>query len=167
MRKSKYLIIGFAFLVFFIFVAASCTDETINENINLSKNNKDTNEIVNINKVGNINQQNINIESIVLEAVGEYAGQGMATSIYTAGLFTHTVSLITIDPAAGKFFEGWLVTGSDFFSTGKLVKEGNSYVLEYTADEDQSHYTDVVITEETEVNGLDNIPETHIFEGSF
>jgi hypothetical protein len=102
-----------------------------------------------------------------LVAVGTYDGSGTATRRITDSEFIHTVDAQIADPADGKFYEGWLVDGASFFSTGKLVKSGDLYTLEYTSDEDQSDYASVVITEETEVDGLDGNPEAHVLEGSF
>jgi hypothetical protein len=48
-----------------------------------------------------------------------------------------------------------------------MVKEGNQYVLQFESQEDMSSYKKVVITEETEANGLDNNPEAHVLEGNF
>ena len=62
---------------------------------------------------------------------------------------------------------GWLVGSFGFVSTGKMVKEGNQYVLQFESQEDMSSYKKVVITEETEANGLDNNPEAHVLEGNF
>jgi uncharacterized protein YxeA len=110
------------------------------------------------------------VESVKLEAVGGYTGGGTATRSFDGSIFTHTVTADIGDPAQGKFYEGWLVDKSPtlkFFSTGKMVKEGNKYTLKFTAKKDHPDYPDVVITEETEANGLDGNPETHVLEGSF
>jgi hypothetical protein len=110
------------------------------------------------------------IESTKLEAVGGYTGSGTATRSFDGSIFTHTVAADIGDPAQGKFYEGWLVDKSPtlkFFSTGKMVKEGGKYTLKFTAKQDYPDYPDVVITEETEANGLDGVPEAHVLEGSF
>ena len=83
------------------------------------------------------------------------------------GKFVHTVDADIGDPAEGKFYEGWLVGGFGFVSTGKMVKEGNQYVLQFESQEDMSSYGKVVITEETLADGLDNNPEAHVLEGNF
>lgn len=105
-----------------------------------------------------------------LEAVGGYEGSGRATRIFENDTFTHTVSATLREPAEGKFYEGWLVDKTPelvFFSTGKLVKTGGAYNLEYTSKTNYEEYSDVVITEETEENGLDGVPENHVLEGTF
>jgi len=69
-----------------------------------------------------------------------------------------------------KFYEGWLVNPktNKFFSIGKLEHDFNDYYgLEYTEANNRLDYSQVVITEETLVNGLDGIPEKHILEGTF
>lgn len=104
---------------------------------------------------------------ISLKAEKGYAGTASATRSFLDGKFLHTVTMKTLDPAAGKFFEGWLVKGTAFFSTGKMIKDYDSYVLKYESGKDSRDYKKVVITEETTSQGLDNKPETHVFEGDF
>lgn len=71
------------------------------------------------------------------------------------------------DPEEGKFYEDWLVKGVSFFSTGKMKKDGDKYVLQYEVNENKSSFNNVVITEETEADGLDGKPEMHVLEGYF
>jgi|TARA_Y100000310_G_scaffold69828_1_gene65376 hypothetical protein len=106
-------------------------------------------------------------QEATLEAVGTYIGSGSAESSYDGKMYSHKVTADIGDPAEGKFYEGWLVGGFGFVSTGKMVKEGNQYVLQFESQEDMSSYKKVVITEETEANGLDNNPEAHVLEGNF
>ena len=107
-------------------------------------------------------------EEITLTAVGARGGDAQAARILKDGVFTHFVTVNNVDPAAGKFFEGWLTTESDFISTGKMTKdEAGMWRLQYTSNDDRLMYNRVVVTEETESMGLDNKPETHIFEGAF
>jgi len=109
--------------------------------------------------------------SIPLDSVGSVTGDARATVSYFDGTFTHALMADIAAPADGKFYEGWLVQGTDFFSTGQLENIGSTeapyYTLLYTNTEDQRAYNEVVITEETESLGLDDNPETHIFEGTF
>lgn len=111
------------------------------------------------------------VETAVLAAVGTYKGSGTATRSFDGTTFTHAVTAIIGDPAAGKFYEGWLVmktaSGPKFFSTGKLTKQGAQYILFYTATQSYPDHKDVVITEETFSQGLDGKPEAHVLEGSF
>lgn len=112
----------------------------------------------------------VRVETITLKAVGEYSGSGTATRIFSNGTFTHTVSANIAEPASGKFIEGWLVNMSltpKFLSTGKLKKENGEYKLTFTENKDYTKYNGIVITEETEANGLDGVPEAHVLEGSF
>ena len=109
-------------------------------------------------------------EQIVLTPVGNYQGIGNASRVYEGGHFLHMASANIEDPPEGKFYEGWLVKQDPelaFISTGKMIKNGNSYYLEFTAESDIRDYNEVVITEETEANGLDGNPEIHVLEGSF
>ena len=109
-------------------------------------------------------------ENIVLNPVGDYTGVGNASRIYEGGRFFHTATANIGDPPEGKFYEGWLVKQDPelaYISTGKMVKNGDTYYLEFMAETDAREYNEVVITEETEANGLDGNPEIHVLEGSF
>lgn len=108
-----------------------------------------------------------NVERTDLFSVGDYEGDAMATRSFNGERFFHTVTANISDPSEGKFYEGWLVDGSDFFSTGKMIKRQDQYYLEYFSDDDQRSFNNVVITEETEADGLDNNPEAHVLEGAF
>ena len=115
-------------------------------------------------------QVEVEVATTTLDSVGNYTGSGVATRIFANGIFTHTVTAKIADPASGKFIEGWLVNMSltpKFFSTGKLKKENGEYKLTFTANKDYTKYSDIVITEETEANGLDGVPEAHVLEGTF
>lgn len=89
---------------------------------------------------------------------------GIATRKFEAGKFTHTVLADLPAPAPGTFYEGWLVKGTSFFSTGKMRIAKGGYLLEFKSSVDYSDYNKVVITLE-KVD--DKKPETHILEGSF
>jgi uncharacterized SAM-binding protein YcdF (DUF218 family) len=106
-----------------------------------------------------------------LISVGGFTGEAIATRVYDRGSFVHTITTKNVpDPASGKFYEGWLVKKEPkltFISTGELEKEGENYKLTYNVSTDYFDYSDVVVTEETEANGLDGKPETHILEGTF
>lgn len=115
-------------------------------------------------------QVKVVVDTITLGAVGDYSGFGVATRIFANGKFTHTLSAKITDPALGKFYEGWLVNMSltpKFFSTGKLKKENGEYKLTYTNNKDYTKYSEAVVTEETEVNGLDGVPEAEVLKGNF
>lgn len=108
-----------------------------------------------------------NAQETTLEAVNDYAATGTATRAFNDTTFTHEVIMQAPPPADGKFYEGWLV-GSSIVSTGKLVSEDeNTWSLSFTSTDDLSQHTRVVITEETEADGLDGNPETHVLEGEF
>ena len=78
--------------------------------------------------------------------------------------------MTTKDPAAGKFYEGWLVKKTPsltFISTGKLAEENGVWKLNFISPTNYMEYGQVVVTEESAANGLDNKPEAHVFEGDF
>lgn len=106
-------------------------------------------------------------ETAQLKAINNYIASGTATRTVSVE-FIHTVTAILEDPADGKFYEGWLVNAPNFISTGKLTKEtDNTWSLTYASSKAMRDYPEVVITEETSENGLDNKPEVHVLEGSF
>lgn len=110
------------------------------------------------------------VEKADLKDVSGGDGSGIATRKYENGNFTHMVLADLPDPAAGTFYEGWLVMGKmgdanfAFLSTGPLSVAKGGYLLEFESKTDYSDYKGVVITLE-KVN--DKTPETHILEGSF
>jgi len=107
------------------------------------------------------------IEEVELKSVNNYEGSGIATRTIS-GKYTHNVTANIGAPAAGKFYEGWIVGSEGFISTGKLTQEVEGvWSLAYTSNDNLLAYNQVVITEETESNGLDNKPETHVLEGEF
>lgn len=120
-------------------------------------------------KVDEGNSENVsNVETIKLQAVGDYEGDGVATRSFENGRFKHSVEANIGEPAKGKFYEGWIVKSGGIVSTGKLAKASDrKYTLNFTSDKDMLEYNKVVITEETEASGLDNNPEAHVLEGSF
>lgn len=108
-----------------------------------------------------------NQETTTLKAVGNYKGSATATRSTVDGVFMHEVTAKLDDPAEGKFYEGWLA-GPSVVSTGKMTKEADGeWSLVFRSEKDMSKHTQVVITEETEADGLDNKPEAHFLEGSF
>jgi len=107
---------------------------------------------------------------IDLERVGSIEGTMVATRSYDGETFKHTLTGQIEEPPSDKFYEGWLVTDTpslDFFSTGKLEKEEGEFQLEYITEQDVRDHNEVVITLETKANGLDGVPEDHLFEGDF
>lgn len=96
-----------------------------------------------------------------------YQASGVADRSYDGTTFTHSVMAEIQDPAEGKFFEGWIV-GPSVISTGKMTKQADgSWRIDFESDQDLTDHNKVVITEETEADGLDGKPETHVLEGSF
>ncbi|MBI4157903.1 anti-sigma factor [Candidatus Woesebacteria bacterium] len=110
------------------------------------------------------------VDTADLEDVSGGDGSAVATRKFENGTFTHMVLADLSDPAAGTFYEGWLVRGKmgdfDFayISTGKLRVAKGGFLLEFKSAVDYSNYNGVVVTLE-KVN--DKTPETHILEGSF
>lgn len=104
---------------------------------------------------------------VSLKAVAPYTGSALAERSYLNGQFNHIVVADLQEPATGKFYEGWLVDGKNFFSTGKMQKLGGKFQINYSSKDDRRNYKQIVITEETELQGLDNNPEAHVLEGKF
>ena len=184
MNKTKTIIM--LSLLGLIFAGFSCTnneDKAIDTNeaeVIEQKEVKDLKddiqtETLEIDENSNENMEEVNVpateeETTEILAVGGYEGTGEATRSYDGEMFIHTVEANISDPASGKFYEGWLVKKSpslQFFSTGKMIKRDDKYYLEYKASEDKNDFNEVVITEETESNGLDGNPEAHVLEGAF
>lgn len=104
------------------------------------------------------------VDKAQLKDVTGGTSSGIATRSYEGGKFSHMVLADLPDPAAGAFYEGWLMMGKDFFSTGKMRIAKGGWILEYESGVDYSDYNQAVITREL-VD--DRTPETHILEGSF
>jgi hypothetical protein len=110
------------------------------------------------------------VERIELKDVSGGTGSGLATRKFENGKFSHVILADLEDPAAGSFYEGWLVRGKQGDSnysivlTGKLRVAKGGYLLEFESDKDYSDYKQVIVTLE-KVD--DKNPETHILEGSF
>ena len=113
------------------------------------------------NIVGDSNSLNGNLDDVTS---GNSEGIGY---ILRKNKLNHKVTANLPDLEKEKFYEGWLVNkskGSDFFSTGKMIKtpEGK-WILEYVEDNLQEGYDYAVITLEIEDDGQ---PEEHIIEGN-
>lgn len=104
-----------------------------------------------------------NVESIELKDVTGGTAKAIATRNYENGTFTHEVLADLPDLKEG-FYEGWLVMGDKYISTGKLRVAKGGYLLDFSSVTDYSDYTKVVVTKEL-VN--DQTPELHVLEGSF
>lgn len=102
-----------------------------------------------------------------LKDVSGGSSSGLAQTLFENGKFTHSVVALMPDSPADKFYEGWLVNREsgqviDFFSTGHLIKEGGSYILQFEDDKDYPEHDSVIITLE-EMD--DKKPEKHILDG--
>ncbi|MBU0707958.1 hypothetical protein KKG41_06325 [Patescibacteria group bacterium] len=164
---KKYFIFGSLVLLLAITLGLDCNKKTTNESIDTTA---QTNNNLNENVAVRVSDEMLSTVTIVLETVGEYEGSGSASRKVISDTFVHSITADLTDPAEDKFYEGWLVkTGTtNFFSTGKLEKLDDKYLLSYSADYvDQDEFDQVVVTEETLANGLDDIPEVHVLEGSF
>jgi hypothetical protein len=111
---------------------------------------------------------NISTKSTSLEAENSFSGSGTATTSWNNQTFTHKVEATLPTPPPDKFYEGWLVQTQplNFFSTGELTLANDKYALEYSERINYPNHIQVIITQETLENGLDNIPEVHILEGN-
>lgn len=106
-------------------------------------------------------------QSSVLKDVRGGQAFGTAYRLLSTGSFYHKAVLSSL-PALEKgfFLEGWLVNPSGaYFSTGRVIPEGEKGVLYYFAQEDKSAYNTVVITLEPEDGNP--APAKHILEGQF
>lgn len=63
------------------------------------------------------------------------------------------------------FYEGWLVRGDQFFSTGEMKKEGDDYVLYWVNHLNDTPFRKIVIT--LEPRDYNDLPADHILEGEF
>ena len=104
------------------------------------------------------------LEKAVLEDVSGGISGGIATRDFKNGKYIHTALADLPDPEGAMFYEGWLIKGDDFISTGKMRIAKGGYILEFESTTDYSDYDGVVITLE---KIFDNNPEKHILEGSF
>lgn len=110
------------------------------------------------------------VDKAELRDVSGGDASGLATRKFESGKFTHAVLADLSDPAAGYFYEGWLVRGRQgdenfaYISTGRLTLAKGGYMLEFESSRDYSEYSEVVVTLEA-VD--DKKPEKHILEGSF
>jgi len=104
------------------------------------------------------------VDKAQLKDVSGGSGSGMATRSFEGGKFKHMVLADLPDPAAGTFYQGWLVKDGDLFSTGKMRIAKGGWILEFESSVDYSDYNQVVVTQES-VD--DETPETHILEGEF
>ncbi len=106
------------------------------------------------------------VEMTVLKDVSGGQGVGTGWRHFDEIEFVHKVEasgLPTLEK--GFFYEGWLVSQDGFFSTGRMSVVNGEGSLYYTADEDKSEFTGVVITSEPEDG--DEAPDKHVLEGSF
>ena len=113
------------------------------------------------------------LEDLIIEAVDGTNSSAYVTRDTVDGTYVFTMES-DIDPAAeDKFYEGWVVKRTlgivvDFVSTGILEQsKTGEHSLEFRSERDLSDYDEIVLTEETLADGLDNKPERHILEGTF
>lgn len=117
----------------------------------------------------NEQQRMSDAEATTLVAVEGSEGSGSASRYFSESTgFEHEVVATLPVPPEDKFYEGWIVRTGSVVSTGKLSQEsGSDFSLIFTSEDDLSDHNQIVVTLETLANGLDNVPEQHILEGSF
>ena len=97
---------------------------------------------------------------------GEHRANGVTQAHqFEDGYYLHTVTL-NIDPAEdGYFYEGWLVNGDEYISTGHLSNYFGDvrHSLRFEANEDYTQYTKVVMT--LEPDDGNPAPAAHVAEG--
>lgn len=105
-----------------------------------------------------------NADRAELTEVSGGQGIGEATRTFENGTFSLTVMADLPDPAAGYFYQGWIVKDNTYLSLGKLEAAKGGFLVNFTSFTNYSDYKKVVVTQE---KVFDNTPETHILEGSF
>ena len=106
--------------------------------------------------------------SVILEDVAGGNATGTAWLAYRNGKTVHKVDAFDMpELQGGDFYEGWLVKGGDFFSTGRMEysEDVGGFVLNYETDGDKTSYNKVVITSEPDDGNP--APARHIIENSF
>jgi len=107
-------------------------------------------------------------EMTLLKDVSGPAGAGVGTAWrqYDGAKFYHKIDANNLtEPEKGFFYEGWLVGDSGFFSTGRLAVVSGRGTLYYTASEDKTGFSGVVITLEEEDGNA--APGKHVLEANF
>ena len=161
--KKLYLIFGiFAIL---LFAGAMCEQAEDASNTNTNTADVDVNsEIIEEIAAGTYSKASI----ANLTAVADVEGQGTAIrGLLEDGAFEFSAGVELPDPVKENFYEAWLVKDSTEISAGALEKFQNTWVVNFQSDTDYFDYNQVVITRETTANGLDNVAETPLLEGTF
>ena len=110
------------------------------------------------------------VERASLTDVGGGGASGLATRKYEDGTFTHTLLAALPDLQPGKFYQGWLIRGTEgdenyeIISTGQMRQAKGGYLLEFSSADDLRDHARVLVSLES-VN--DQTPETRVLEGSF
>ncbi len=110
------------------------------------------------------------VDKADLKAADGGSASGIATKDFTDNKFTSSVLADLPVPAAGEFYQAWLVKGetgsSDYavVSLGKLKTAKGGYLLDYSSKADYPDYKKVIVTLEKK---SDNTPEKTVLEGSF
>ena len=105
-------------------------------------------------------------EMTLLKDVSGGQAVGTAWRQYDGVKFYHKIDANNLTaPDKGFFYEGWLVGESGFFSTGRLAVVSGRGTLYYTASEDKTGFSGVVVTLEEEDGNA--APGKHILEGNF
>lgn len=159
--KGKEIVIGLVVVVILILV------------ISLSRNKKKTPTLsvpTNIPSIEQKIENNFNltipedVAKIDLNSVSGIRGMGIATRKYQAGKFSHMVLADLSDPAAGGFYQGWLVKDDNYLATGKLQIAKGGYLLEFIYPTDLSDYKKVLVSLEKKITAK---PTEIVLEGSF
>lgn len=104
------------------------------------------------------------VAKIDLKSVSGIQGMGIATRKYESGKFTHMILADLPDPAAGGFYQGWLVKDDNYLITGKLQITKGGYLLEFIYPTDLPDYKKVLVSLEKSVTAK---PTEIVLEGSF
>lgn len=110
------------------------------------------------------------VEKIELRDVGGAGVSGIATRKYTSGKFEHVIIADLDTPAAGEFYQAWLVSGTPgsssykIIKTSKLTMEKGGWMIDFQSTVDYSSYNQVIVSLESKNT---TAPTRQLLDGSF
>lgn len=110
------------------------------------------------------------VDKAELKAAEGATGTAIATRNFEDNKFTSSVIADLPAPAAGQFYQAWLLKGEtgaadhSHISLGTLRTAKGGYLLDYSGARDYSDHGKVQVTLETKA---DNTPEKVVLEGNF
>lgn len=107
-------------------------------------------------------------ETVTLSPFENFSGEAEATREYLNKNFKLSIKAKINNPAPEKFYEVWLAKYFPYgslLSVGVLKKEGLYYRLNYSSPVNKFFYNKIIISEESQENGLDGKIEKKVFIG--